>query len=37
MNCYGPLLFTFHEDFHFAAKSAEIDKEESWQENYGNT
>jgi hypothetical protein len=36
-NCYGPPLFTFHEDFQFTAKLAEIDKEESWRENYGNT
>jgi hypothetical protein len=37
MNSYGPPPFTFHEDFKFTAKSAEIDKEESWQGNYGNT
>jgi hypothetical protein len=36
-NSYGSPLFAFHEDFKFTAKSAEIDKEESWQENYDNT
>ena len=37
MNGYGPPCFTFHEDFQCTAKSAAIDKEESWQENYDNT
>ena len=33
----GPPRFTFDEDFNCTAKSAAIDKEESWQENYDNT
>jgi hypothetical protein len=37
MNGYGPSPFTFHEDFQLTAKSAEIDKEESWEGNYDNT
>jgi hypothetical protein len=36
-NRYGPSHFRFHEDFKFTAKSAAIDKEESWRENYGST
>ena len=36
-NRSGPPRFTFDEDFNCTAKLSAIDKEESWQGNYGNT